>query len=233
MKFLQGFLELIFPTPRICPFCQEDQEELEACSLCLEELQKIKEDLGQCTRCGTFGIKGSICANCYQWPEYYQRNLAVLPYQGKWRQSIHQLKFKNQGWLAAPLAEMMASLIGEETFDLVIPVPLHPERLRARGFNQGALLGQKVAQIHAIEYQDELLIRTVYTEYQSGLNLKKRAGNVKNAFILKNNSIVKGKRILLIDDLMTSGATLRECSKILYLGGAKTVTSLTLGAGIK
>ncbi|NMA01452.1 MAG: ComF family protein [Clostridia bacterium] len=233
MKYFQAFLELLFPTPRICPFCHTKQEELQVCFHCLEELKKIKEERGQCARCGTLGVRGEECGNCFYWPQYFLRNYAAIPYEGKWRQTIHQLKFKNQGWLATPLAEIMIATLKNKEVDLVLPVPLHKDRLRTRGFNQASLLGQEVARITGLPFNDQLLERVIATSHQSGLSQRRRASNVRNAFQVNNSDIIAGKRILLVDDLMTSGATLLECSKVLYGKGAKTVTGVTLGVGVK
>lgn len=232
MKYFQAFLELLFPTPRICPFCHVKQQELQLCTNCNKELEKIKEDLGQCTRCGTFGVKGDECGNCFYWPQYFSGNYAAIPYDGKWRKTIHQLKFKNQGWLAPPLAQLMMAIIENEELDLILPVPLHKDRQRTRGFNQASLLGQEIGRMKGIQFSDQILKRVIATPHQSGLSQRKRTSNVRNAFQINDSSILKGKNILLVDDLITSGATLIECAKVLHRGGAKKVTAVTLGAGI-
>lgn len=232
MNYFQAFLELLFPTPRICPFCHTKQQELQVCDECLAELKKIKKEMGQCARCGTLGVRGQECGNCFYWPQYFLGNYAAIPYDGKWRKTIQQLKFKNQGWLATPLAELMVATLGNQELDLVLPVPLHQERLRARGFNQASLLGREVARSTGLIFNDVLLKRVIATPHQSGLGQRKRASNVRNAFQIDDGGILRGKRILLVDDIMTSGATLIECSKVLHQGGAKTVTALTLGVGL-
>lgn len=232
MKYFQAFLELLFPTPRICPFCHTKQQELQVCNKCLVELERSKKEKGQCTRCGTWGVKGEECGNCFYWPQYFLRNYAAIPYEGKWRKTIHQLKFKNQGWLATPLAELMILILGDQELDLILPVPLHQERLRTRGFNQASLLGQEIARIKGLAFNDRILKRVVATAHQSGLSQRRRASNVRNAFQIDDVGILAGKKILLVDDIMTSGATLIECSKVLHRGGAKTVTAVTLGAGL-
>ena len=101
---------------------------------------------------------------------------------------------------------MIATLKNKEV-DLVLPVPLHKDRLRTRGFNQASLLGQEVARITGLPFNDQLLERVIATSHQSGLSQRRRASNVRNAFQVNNSDIIAGKRILLVDDLMTSGAT--------------------------
>ena len=233
MNFLQAFLDFLFPPPTLCPFCQGKEARLKVCSQCQRELEELKAKEGQCLRCGTFGVRGKECSNCFYWPQYFQRNLALVPYTDKWRKTIHSLKFKSQGWLAPPLAELMVVPIADLNPDLVIPVPLHPERQRERGFNQAALLGEQLAKLIGVEYNTNLLYRIIKTPYQSSLDHRQRFSNVRKAFKVEDpKKILKGKNILLVDDLFTSGATLVECSKTLYQGGAKSITSITLGAGI-
>ena len=116
--------------------------------------------------------------------------------------------------------------------DLIIPVPLHPKRLRWRGFNQSVLLARQVSREYAIPLDPFVVYRNKETPPQTQLTEDERRKNVRGAFSLNDQKSVKGKRILLIDDVYTSGATVNECSRALKRGGAKEVYVLTLARAV-
>ena len=112
--------------------------------------------------------------------------------------------------------------------DLIIPVPLHPRRLRWRGFNQSVLLGSEVGRAWRTPLDPFALTRKIETQPQSGLSLKERQSNVRGAFSIAPRRSVKNLRLLLVDDIYTSGATLNECTRVLLRSGARDVQVLTL-----
>lgn len=224
----------IFPTPRICPLCQSKQEKLIICSNCVEELNKIKIAMGQCQRCGTFGSNVPTCPNCSIWPKYLKYNIAALPYTKEYREVLHLFKFRKQGWLAPVLADLMTKALPPSlSLDLIIPVPLHKNRLYERGFNQSALLAQEMARNLEVPFKKDLLLRQLDTPHQTGLDLHQRKGNLQNAFKVTDISAIKDKTILLIDDTITTGSTLLECAKTLSQAQGKTIIACTLAAGIR
>ena len=113
--------------------------------------------------------------------------------------------------------------------DLIVPVPLHPKRLRWRGFNQSVLLGRQVGRVWGLRLDPFVLTKKMDTVPQSGLSLKERRPNVKGAFAIAPRRTVEGMRLLLVDDVYTSGATVNECSRVLLRSGARDVQVLTLG----
>jgi ComF family protein len=122
----------------------------------------------------------------------------------------------------------MATVIGNLSFHMVVPVPLHPRRLRERGFNQALSLARFVSRFHSISLDRNNLIRSRWTNTQVGLSERKRRENVKGAFIVKKEKNFKNKHILLVDDVYTSGSTVDECAKVLLNAGAQTVHIVTL-----
>jgi len=232
MGFLTAVSELIFPTPKICPLCNCRQDQLSICKDCKDKLENIKNVLGQCSRCGTFGRKGRICDNCRDWPRYITANFASVPYQGEFKEVLHKLKFNKQGWLAPPLIELIVESIPKKNYEFVIPVPLHRERFRERGFNQTALLAKMLAKNLQVKYNDKLLIKKFNTPHQTGLTRSQRRYNLVGAFAVTDIQTIKNKKILLFDDVITSGATLYECAKTLNKAGAKNVTCATWAAGV-
>ena len=113
-------------------------------------------------------------------------------------------------------------------FDLIIPVPLHPRRLRWRGFNQSVLLGREVGRAWSIPLDPFVLTRKIETAPQSTLSLQERGPNVRGAFTIASGRAVTRMRVLLVDDIYTSGATLNECTRVLLRAGAREVRALTL-----
>jgi len=233
LSILTMISELIFPTPRICPLCQSKQDKLMVCENCLRKLAKLKKAMGQCQRCGSFGIPAKVCNNCRTWPKYFKSNCAAVPYEKEYREILHLVKFRKQGWLVPVLADLMAELVPTATHDLIIPVPLHENRLRERGFNQSTLIAKKLALRVGIQYDDRMLIRILDTPHQTGLDLYQRQNNLVDAFKVNKETDIKGKSILLVDDTLTTGTTLLECAKTLHQNGAKYIYGLTFAAGIK
>ncbi|SMB85754.1 comF family protein [Desulfonispora thiosulfatigenes DSM 11270] len=227
-------LELLFPTPRICPLCGNKQEHLKICNSCLHKIDDLQNVYGKCLKCGTYGHSGENCENCFYWPEYIQENIAMVPFENEYRKLLHKFKFQKQGWLADAMIPLMADQVKRRKIkiDLIMPVPLHIKRVRERGFNQAALLASKIARELQVTYDEKILIRKKNTSHQTGKNQRKRSTNLKDAFIVLNEESINNKNILIIDDVITSGATLRECSKVLVQKGAKGIYGLTWASGI-
>jgi ComF family protein len=150
---------------------------------------------------------------------------------GTMRQAILLFKYGGRRTLARHLGRLMVETAGclfdPREFDLLIPVPLHPRRERARGFNQAALLAKEVGRGFNLDVGERLLKRVRATEAQSG-GRREREGNVKGAFQVTRPDRVKAKRLLLIDDVFTTGATAGECAKTLLAAGAAEVGVYTL-----
>jgi ComF family protein len=126
---------------------------------------------------------------------------------------------------------MSCSFAGEQ-YDVIIPVPLHLERLRWRGFNQALLLSKAIGVAHSVEVNPFLLERSHPTVPQTQLTGKERRMNVKGAFTVSSSQQVRGKRVLLVDDVYTSGATVRECAETLMHAGAQVVDAFTLARAV-
>jgi len=153
-------------------------------------------------------------------------------YEGALLDAIHLFKYHGHISVGEALGKMMARAPYDslETGDcsLVIPVPLHPKRLRERGFNQSLVLARQVAKWNATPLDFSALGRQVHTEAQVTLSGKKRRANVRGVFAVNDRSRVAGHRILLIDDVYTTGSTVMECARVLMKNGAREVVVLTL-----
>lgn len=156
-------------------------------------------------------------------------------YEGAIKELIHKFKYSGRTALVNVFAKLMIGCIKENPeiviVDLITAVPLHKSRLREREFNQSLLLANKIAGEFNIPLK-HALEKTIKTMYQNELTKIERRTNLKNAFKACRHAEINEKNILLIDDVMTTGATLNECAYTLLAGGAKKVTCLTLARGI-
>jgi len=152
------------------------------------------------------------------------------------RQAVQKFKYGHKVSLGKPLGRLMArgcgEFLSECNAEVVIPVPLHPKRLRWRGFNQAWLLARQIAKVHGIAADPFVLRRIKETPPQTQLNEEERRRNVRDAFALAPGRSVQGRRVLLVDDVFTSGATVNECSRTLHGSGAEQVTVVTLARAV-
>ena len=157
--------------------------------------------------------------------------LAVWQYSEQIQQLIHEFKYLKTKTLARPIGTAMATCAFEHaeylSADLIVPVPLHKTRLRERGFNQSSLLAEIVAQKLAIPVARNVLSRIRYTRHQAQLNAAEREENVQGAFQLRNEEVLKDRIVILVDDVFTTGATLRLCAQCLKNGDPKKILTLT------
>ncbi len=219
----------LFPLPAVCPLCMQRQKTLQICDDCLAKALRQRSTYGQCARCGSFGVYSGTCRNCREWPAYYIGNIAVWPYQAAYKQVIKEFKFHNMPWLADVLAQVMLPCLPKD-YDLLVPVPLHPNRLQERGYNQSERLVRSLSRTSGIPWQNSLM-RVRDTPHQTGLGRAERLQNLHNAFACSKDADVKGKKIILIDDVFTTGTTLYSCAKVLHQHGAKEIVSCTLASG--
>ncbi len=219
----------LFPLPEVCPICMQRQKQLHICDACLAKALRQRSTYGQCKRCGSFGVYSAACRNCREWPSYYVGNIAVWPYQSAYKQVITEFKYQNMPWLADALAQVMQPYL-PKNYDLLVPVPLHPNRIQERGYNQSELLVRSLSRMSGMPWQNSLQ-RVRDTPHQTGLGRAERMQNLQNAFTCNKYATVAGKKIILIDDVFTTGTTLYTCAKVLHQCGAKEIISCTLASG--
>lgn len=183
-----------------------------------------------CTRCGRAVVSDGVCARCRTSPLRIERIRAATYLEGVLRQAVHLLKYSGRTALAAPLGEMMAAYWTRHPMpaDVVVPVPLHVSRLRKRGYNQAALLARALAQRTGLAVDERTLMRQRATAPQVELGAEQRKENVRDAFCCSGDSLA-GQRVLLVDDVCTTGSTLEACAIALReQGGVHSVQALTL-----
>jgi ComF family protein len=223
-QFKTLVLDLLFP-PR-CVGCGAVGSFL--CSPCQSALPYLPPPL--CAKCGRSLCSGTLCYDCENGPIEIEGIRSLFPFNGIVRQAILQFKYRSVKALAVPLAQMMRDYLGAHPMpaDTLIPVPLHSRRLRERGYNQSSLLARELRKLTYLPTVEESLIRVKNTPPQTRTNsAENRQSNVADAFTCRDQQVA-GRRILLIDDVCTSGATLDACATALKTGGATSVWGLTL-----
>lgn len=217
----QALLDLLFP-PR-CVVCRRVGEWF--CSACRQAIEKILPPI--CNRCGR-PLRHPECPYCQKLPLQIDGTRATAFFEGSLRTAIHAFKYSHRIELANPLGEMLSDYVALHPFpvDALIPVPLHAERERARGYNQSKLLAQVLGQQRQLPVWDDVLTRSRHTRPQVELDAVDRRENVHNAFIATQR--VMGAQILLIDDVCTTGATMDACGIALKERGAKSVWGLAI-----
>jgi len=157
--------------------------------------------------------------------------VALGVFSGPLQTAIHALKYDRLTALAIPLGDLMAGRIREAAWpvSLLIPIPLHASRQRERGYNQAALLGAVIADRLGWTQEPDLLVRVRQTRTQVGLGYRERQENVAGAFAVATPDRVKGCDVILVDDVYTTGATMRECALVLLQAGARTVRAVVAG----
>jgi len=200
------------------------------CHDCLESIRLIEPSI--CTVCGQpfHGPQGTghMCGQCIKDPPSFNTARSVFQYQGSVRTLIHRIKYKDDGHALMALSSMAREhvLLDYVKPDMVIPVPLHSKRLRKRGFNQSLRLAGAI--FPHIPLRVDILTRTLNTKPQTELSMKARLRNVRNAFETAKRLPEGVKTILLVDDVYTTGATVRACAKTLKKAGAKEVHVFTV-----
>jgi ComF family protein len=224
LKLTGAALDFLFPQK--CLGCGKEGNLI--CRACLHHLTPIVHPI--CPRCGRPQSSSILCPACNLWPVGIDCIRSPLRFEGLTRQIIHQFKYKNLRSLALPLAVILKDYLVREPLpvEVVMPVPLHPRRLRERGYNQSALLAREVSLQVNLPFIASDLRRIKYIEPQVRTrSALERQQNVKNAFDCPHTS-QPGKAVLLIDDVATSGATLNACALALKSAGSGPVYGLVL-----
>lgn len=218
--------ELLFPSR--CLGCRRVGQVL--CPECLPRLPWLPAEV--CPRCARRSPAGGVCRRCANGGSpYLASTRAACVFDGVIRTAIHQLKYRGASSLAPFLASVLGATLERRPLDadLLVPVPLHPRRQRERGFNQADLIADRLAEISDLPLPTRgLLERTELRPPQVGLNAAARRHNVRGAFDCRLPDLVRGQRVLLVDDVMTTGATLEACAEALTAAGAARVLALVV-----
>jgi ComF family protein len=222
-------LDLLFP--RWCVGCGREGDFI--CPECLKSLPRITPPL--CPRCGRPQLNAVVCPVCVGWQASIDGIRAPFRFDGAIRQAIHELKYNNLRAIAPLLGRWLADYLNTNPLpvEVLVPVPLHRKRLRERGYNQSRLLALELSRLSGLPLVDDCLVRELHTTPQARTNnVEERRRNVAEAFACRDRRL-KDKKLLLIDDVATSGATLDACASALKESGASSVWGLVLAKEIK
>lgn len=232
-----GLLDVVYP-PR-CLVCGRDEAD-PLCAVCRSEVVPLLAPF--CDRCGVPIAAGRlVCEDCEAGPEpHFAWSQAVGQYTGVLRTAIHRLKYDGKGALAAPLGELLATaletpsplLAPGQAFDCIVPVPLHPSKLRARGFNQSERIARALASGRGWPLETRGLLRLRKTRTQTALHAAERHRNVEGVFGVRTPLYFDGQSVLLVDDVLTTMSTVNECARVLRNAGAARVAVLALARGM-
>lgn len=229
---LSRLLNILFPSS--CPLCHNPSKDRRTAPICGDCWKNALQYRGPiCLKCGIPlpSAESVTCHNCIKVEPSFDFARSFGVHAGVLKTAVNLLKFggirRYGSLLSGKIMEMDLPAV-----DLLLPVPLHHKRLRQREFNQSALIGNHVARRLGVPLSVHALIRNRHTIPQIGLNAKERRKNIRNAFTVIDADMVREKRVLLIDDVFTTGATVRECAKVLKKAGAQHVFVITLTHGL-
>ncbi|PKN12961.1 MAG: amidophosphoribosyltransferase [Deltaproteobacteria bacterium HGW-Deltaproteobacteria-4] len=230
---VKNCFDLFFPP--LCLLCHAPRGESpdpSLCSCCLDGFLPVTSPC--CPRCAlpfaTIGGGDHVCGECLLQPPDFSWTVAAGLYEEALRHAIHRFKFDGRIALDRPLAGLLET-IWQRTApawipDLIVPVPLHPHRLSQRTYNQSLLIARELGRRRQLPVDSRLLIRILPTVAQAGLTARERHNNLRGAFALTRP--LAGEKVLLIDDVMTTGTTARICATVLHSGGAGEVALAVL-----
>jgi ComF family protein len=223
---ISGFLNILYPSH--CPECGDPSDTFRTSPICSSCWSKIERFTGpSCALCGLpFASEyATVCGQCITKKPPFSRVIFYGIYDGVLAEAINQLKFHGIKRLSKPMVTLLLNL-ELPVIDGILPVPLTVKGLRERGFNQSLLMARVLSRNLQVPLHMDVLFKKKETLPQIGLSKKERLANLKKAFEVKGD--IRGLRLLLVDDVMTTGATVTECSKVLMNAGAHEVTVLTL-----
>jgi ComF family protein len=236
MKWLpQKILDWLYP--RNCPECQapSDREGRHWCWSCFRKIELFPLQ-GGCEICGQ-RVEGNVmhsfvCDVCQTDKPHFDKARAAANFSGSLREQILAFKYQNALWMRQDLCDVLEGAVKTyfpiAQIDVVVPVPLYHVRKRERSFNQSAMLAEILAQRIDRRCDTKSLARIRETSTQTKLDKAHRRTNVAGAFQVKRPEWVAQRRVLLVDDVMTTGATLDECARVLKRAGARTVWAVTV-----
>ncbi len=236
MKGFKLLLDLLYP--RRCPICQQivmPKGEY-ICRTCFEELPFVREP--RCRQCGKplGDMEKEYCYDCEKRAFHYEYGYGLWIYNEKMKRSLSAFKYQGKREYAEFYGEQLLLHYGDWIqsvgIQVVVPVPVHIRKLKTRGYNQAALVAEIVAKELHLPLE-EVLMRCINTKPQKSLDNRERIYNLQHAFCLNtsNNFSVEGKKVLLIDDIYTTGSTIEVCTNVLLQAGADKVYFLCLCIG--
>jgi ComF family protein len=231
-KVFSALLNILYP--RRCPSCRAITKDDSFCPACWVRLLFIENPC--CFVCGepldTRYGGDLLCAACLKGRYNFDRLLSVFIYNKTIARAIYRFKFKRQAFLSKFFLKFLLKKLEpiKSKVDLIIPIPIHRKRLKWRGYNQTLLLARDISRETSIGCIPDLLLKNRHTVAQTTLRFRKRKSNLRSAFEINPNYLepIRGKNIMIVDDIFTTGSTVNECAKILKKNGVGRVFILTI-----
>lgn len=226
ISLMSLILDLLFP--KLCVGCKKIGTYL--CPSCEKKIEFIAiQNCPVCSHKSVTGETHKFCKNKFT----LDGSTAITRYKYPIRQAVHQIKYRLVKDEIKTFGDLMVSHLPNNfpNFDIIIPIPLHPNKLKDRGFNQAEELAKIISLKLNIPITTKVLLRTKFTQPQFNLKEEERKKNIKGAFVCKSQELIKDKRILLIDDLATTFSTVNEAANVLKRSGPPFIWSLVLAHG--
>lgn len=223
-KTVNFVLDLLFP--KYCVGC--GVEGVWICDKCKKEIILIQKPT--CPKCNQLVKRGKFCKRCRPNSNLTGVHVAAYYNEGPLKEAIHNFKYNYISDLKYDLGQILITTLKSYFLksSILIPVPLHKKRKAERGYNQSQLLALEISERLHLQIIDNKLVRNIFTTPQVKLSGRERKNNIKNAFVWKGKDEIRGKNVILVDDVYTTGATLQECAKILRNSGARQIWGLVL-----
>lgn len=221
---ISDVLDVLYP--RRCPVCQEIIEENRLCEKCRRKVSYIRQP--RCLKCGKQieTMEEELCSDCRKKTHFFDRGIGLFAYDENVKNSLYRFKYSNKREYAAVYAKELFVQYGEilKRWDVqaVVPVPMYRDKMRQRGFNQAECIAVELSKLLGVGVEKNLIERVRNTKPMKELDDKERMKNLERAFNISEDS-VKYKRILLVDDIYTTGATVDSCALLLKEKGVSKV----------
>lgn len=221
VSFIERIIRLVYPVKcMVCEAILKEESPVCLCEPCRKDLKRYGKGFFRSAELSP--IDGLFAA-------FY--------YSGGMETAIQSFKFRNQPRLSGTISRLLYEELEKQSmtpeFDFIIPVPMHPRKKRQRGYNQSELIARQLGEYLNKEVRTDILKKTVYTHPQSRLKKKDRINNLEGAFSVSQDVFVEGKSVLLVDDVLTTGTTLKTCAEILKEKGVSIIYGIVIAIAEK